>query len=140
MTRHQLIFTSRPTVTVTDAVLLDILFKAQHNNARNGISGILLFLNERFVQLIETPDQATAEKHLDRIRQDKRHTDITVIYSQPAPEMCMPAWAMGFSMAGNEDSTIREHAFYIHMDEVRQICAAMPGALGSCFRDFLQAD
>lgn len=138
MTCFQLIFTSDATVEVTDQLLLDILLKADKNNRAKGISGLLLYSQNRFIQLIEARQKQTVEAQFAKISKDARHTHVEVLLRQESNELQMAAWAMGFSMIGKEDPAIMEHSFYIHMDEVTQICASMPGDVGFIFRQFLR--
>lgn len=137
MSCFQLIFTSHAAVEVTDQLLLDILVNADRRNRTKGISGLLLYSQNRFMQLIEARRQETVEALFAKIEQDERHTHVEVLLRQESPEMHMTAWAMGFSMSGGEDRAIREHSFYIHMDEVTQICTSMPGPVGQYFCSFL---
>lgn len=61
MSCFQLIFTSHAAVEVTDQLLLDILVNADRRNRTKGISGLLLYSQNRFMQLIEARRQETVE-------------------------------------------------------------------------------
>ncbi len=137
MNCFQLIYTSHATTEVTDQLLLDILLKADKNNRAKGISGLLLYSQNRFIQLIEARQKQTVEALFAKISKDIRHKNVEVLLRQESSELQIATWAMGFSMTGKEDPAITEYSFYIHMDEVTQICASMPGDVGSIFRQFL---
>jgi hypothetical protein len=130
-------FTSQAAVEVTDQLLLDILVNADRRNRTRGISGLLLYSQNRFMQLIEARQQETVDALFAKIEQDARHTNVEVLLRQACSEFHMAAWAMGFSMKSKETSAIPKHAFYIHMDEVTNICTSMPGPVGQYFRRFL---
>lgn len=138
MNYFQLIYTSHATVEVTDRLLLNILVKADKNNRTQDISGLLLYSQNRFIQLIEARQKKTVESLFAKISKDPRHSNIEVLLRRESNELLMPAWAMGFSMLGKENSAVTKFSFYILMDEVTQICASMPGNVGSIFRQFLQ--
>lgn len=139
MSCHQLLYTSRAAVEITDQILLDILLKADKNNSEKGISGLLLYSDNRFIQLIEANQLEPVETLFAKISRDERHTNVTTQLRQESKEFLISAWAMGFSMMADENTAIREHSFYIQMREVEDICASMPGAIGHHFRNFLQA-
>lgn len=137
MSCFQLMFISDSAVDVSDQLLLDILVRADKNNRARGISGLLLYSQNRFIQLIEARQKQTVEALFAKISKDIRHKNLEVLLRQESSELQIATWAMGFSMTGKEDPAITEYSFYIHMDEVTQICASMPGDVGSIFRQFL---
>lgn len=68
--------TARPGLVEED--LLAIQTSAQRNNARFGITGLILFNGFNFMQCIEG-DRASANECLHRIELDDRHSGMTVI-------------------------------------------------------------
>ena len=137
MNCFQLIFASDAAVDMSDQILLDILVHADKNNRSKGISGLLLYSRNRFMQLIEAKNKDVVEALFAKILKDKRHTNVKLLLRQESNELQMAAWAMGFSMKEKEDFSLREHSFYVHMDEVEQICASMPGNVGYICHQFL---
>ncbi|MDP3388648.1 MAG: phosphate-starvation-inducible PsiE family protein, partial [Methylococcaceae bacterium] len=76
-----------------------------HNSAKN-ITGILLFSNNTFLQVLEG-DEASVNSMYALIEKDPRHTDITIIEKQPIIERAFPYWSMGFeSVDSNQLSAI----------------------------------
>tara|TARA_R110002033_G_scaffold45182_6_gene88458 strand:- start:401 stop:829 length:429 start_codon:yes stop_codon:yes gene_type:complete len=68
--------TARPGLAEED--LLAIQISAQRNNARCGITGLILFNGFNFIQCIEG-DRASANECLNRIERDDRHSGMTVV-------------------------------------------------------------
>jgi hypothetical protein len=94
----QLVYHSRP--TIADAVGERLKeFRAIHStavtvNRRNNISGFLVFTKTHFIQVLEG-DRQTVMATFERIRKDKRHSDIALLDVIPCPARVFPNWAMG---------------------------------------------
>ncbi len=75
-------------------LLRSVLSSSQRNNARNGITGFLLFDRTRFFQILEGergPVLATYE----RIQKDRRHGDVTLMALRDAKSRAFSTWSMG---------------------------------------------
>lgn len=91
----QLCYTSTAIGEMQRQDLLDLLSVSRRNNDQLGITGLLLFSSDRFIQLLEG-DEADVRKLYERIRQDKRHRDVTLVYEAHVEERDCPDWSMGF--------------------------------------------
>ncbi|WP_062015082.1 BLUF domain-containing protein [Aureimonas sp. AU4] len=104
---HRLVYYSRNHVEGTDATLDreigDILAKSQHNNRRDGITGALLFNAGCFAQVLEGPLGAV-EAAFERIQQDERHGDVSLLALERIEARSFPNWAMGFVGASQHDA------------------------------------
>ena len=136
MVCHQLIYISRPTVEVTQDVLLDILNKAQTINHKFKISGLLIFHNGKFMQLLEGGEKEVKDL-FEKIQHDPRHSDVRILLETDRPNRCMPLWTMGFSMSGSVDNGLSNQGFYIAIDETRQLCEKMEADVGQKFLQLL---
>jgi hypothetical protein len=136
MSIYQLIYTSKPTPLMTEGVLLDILKKSQITNLESKLSGLLIFHNGTFMQLLEGEKKEVTELY-KVIQNDPRHREVKIIFESVNPERCMPTWAMGLSMADHEADAISKQAFHIPIEVTRQICELMEGEAGRLFRQFL---
>jgi hypothetical protein len=96
---YRLVYYSRNHVSDTPetftAEVADILGKSRVNNARDGITGALLFNAGCFAQVLEGPLDAI-ETTFERIQQDERHGDVSLLSLEPQDERSFPNWAMGF--------------------------------------------
>lgn len=108
-----LIYTSIATRPMTEQDLIDILAVSRKNNALNQITGLLLYHNGSFMQVLEGP-RACVEYTYYRIARDKRHHYVTTVLHQPITVRTFGAWKMSFVNLSNP--TIAEDpAFSRHM-------------------------
>ena len=85
-----------------------ILAKSRVNNARDGITGGLLFNDGCFAQVLEGPADAV-EAAFERIQCDDRHGEVTVIETGPIPARDFPGWSMAFNgQAGDANPLARQ--------------------------------
>ena len=73
----------------------DILAKSRCNNVRDRITGALLFNAGCFAQVLEGP-LGTVEETFERIQQDDRHGEVSLLMLEPIERRSFPNWAMGF--------------------------------------------
>ena len=99
---HRVLYCSRNLIPGTpEAVAADIgsiLATSRRNNARDGITGGLLFSEGCFAQVLEGPLDAI-ESAFERIQCDERHSDVTVLQSGPIATRDFPDWTMAFTGA-----------------------------------------
>lgn len=88
-------YVSAATAPMSDDDLAALLAAARSNNARDGLTGALLYSGERFVQILEGPDAAVRSK-MDAIVSDPRHRSLEIMREQEVPERQFPEWTMGF--------------------------------------------
>jgi hypothetical protein len=91
---HQLLYASSTSRDLPDSVLEDILASARRNNARLGVTGMLLHVDGGFMQVLEG-EAATLTPLYDKIAADKRHWQAHVIFNRAAPRI-FGDWTMGF--------------------------------------------
>ena len=90
-----LIYVSHAADGLKSSDLHDILNKAHQVNANLGITGLLLYKNKRFMQLIEGQEDAVRGLY-QKILQDPRHRDLIVLQEDTEPERQFPGWSMAF--------------------------------------------
>jgi hypothetical protein len=76
--------------------LAELLRKARENNERLGLTGMLLYTEGSFFQVLEGPTEVV-EGLYARIELDRRHGHVTRIISEPIPRRAFDDWTMGFS-------------------------------------------
>ena len=76
----------------------EILAKSRVNNARDELTGGLLFSDGCFAQVLEGPLKRI-ETTFERIQCDERHHEVTVLQSGPIAAREFPDWAMAFTGA-----------------------------------------
>jgi hypothetical protein len=95
---YRLVYYSRNRLAHLDhaaaADISQILGASRKNNTEVGISGALMFNSGYFAQVLEGP-QAAIEATFERIQQDPRHGDVSLLSFNPA-ERTFPKWSMAF--------------------------------------------
>jgi len=103
---YRMIYCSRNRIKGKDlevsAEIQQILRTSRANNAEAGVTGALLYNAGNFAQTLEGPPGAV-EEIFERIQQDFRHSDVTIIESGPATSRIFGNWAM--AMCGNASAT-----------------------------------
>jgi hypothetical protein len=81
--------------------LLEILRVSRENNTRDDITGLLLYKERRFMQLLEGPETAVCATY-GRIARDPRHRDAAVLLEGETVERDFADWSMGFQNLDEE--------------------------------------
>jgi hypothetical protein len=90
-----LIYVSSSIKQLSDAELLDILKVSRENNSTQDITGLLLYKGGNFMQALEGPEEAVRALY-EKIKQDPRHKDVSIISSEQIQARQFPAWEMAF--------------------------------------------
>lgn len=101
---YRLVYYSRNHVAldVLASELADILAKSRENNTRDEITGALMFNAGCFAQVLEGPLERV-EAAFERIQQDERHGEVSLLSLEPIADRSFPNWAMGFVGASAAD-------------------------------------
>ena len=82
---------TRPTDSLQ--ALAELLGEAQHNNARDGLTGALAVHDGRFLQVVEGPS-GMVESLERRLARDPRHREIVVLDRSPVETRAFESWTM----------------------------------------------
>ncbi|MFJ6677877.1 BLUF domain-containing protein [Microbacterium sp. NPDC091382] len=88
-------YASRATEPFDHARLVKLLAESRANNERDGITGMLVYSDPDFIQILEGPD-AAVRALLERIGRDPRHTDVRVLLEEQVSERKYSTWSMGY--------------------------------------------
>ena len=91
----QMIYTSVATKKFPPTELKDLLEISRRNNVRDGITGMLLYEDGTFIQVLEGDDE-TVESTFNRISKDPRHSKIVLIAKFELDHRSFNEWEMGF--------------------------------------------
>lgn len=80
-----------------------ILDSAVKHNRANAVTGMLLYKEGSFLQVLEGPADAIGET-FGRVERDPRHHDVTVILREPIVARSFGEWQMGFRLLGDRDA------------------------------------
>ena len=90
-----LIYLSAGTKWFSETELNAILAISQVINSRDNITGLLLYGDGNFIQLLEGEEEII-QKTFERISTDDRHNSITHVAGGELDTRNFPQWAMGF--------------------------------------------
>ena len=93
-----------------------ILTASRANNADAGLTGALIYDNRIFLQALEGPPDGIRTV-FDRIAQDPRHTDISLLTVRAQEGRLFPDWSM--TAAVTEDQTLRGLKLVPHLSLAR---------------------
>jgi hypothetical protein len=74
---------------------VSLLDQSREKNTRLGITGLLLYKDGAFMQVLEGEDLCV-ENLYSTIEKDPRHRACTLLRWEVIKERCFPAWSMGF--------------------------------------------
>jgi hypothetical protein len=101
---HRLVYYSHNRAAIApEAAIKQILEAARRNNPRVGVTGALMFNAGCFAQVLEGP-KAAVEHTFERIQQDDRHGDVSVLAFCQVSERAFDGWSMAFVGGSIHDS------------------------------------
>lgn len=97
---HQLLYVSTAREIPSTGLIDDILRVSRRNNARDGLSGLLIVGGRRFLQVLEGA-QAFVDAAYRRIERDERHFALIELGSRTIVKRSFPHWEMGYRASGD---------------------------------------
>ena len=94
----QLVYVSRASSEMGTDALDEILSTARTNNSKRNVTGMLLFHEGSFIQVLEG-EQSEVESLFEKIRLDPRHVDESVVLRTEVDERAFDGWSMGYKRA-----------------------------------------
>ena len=92
---YELLYSSEASSEMTQDDLLELLEQSRTKNRFLGITGLLLYHNKEFMQLLEG-EKSEVLKLWETIKKDERHFMATAIYQGPIPERGFSEWSIAF--------------------------------------------
>jgi len=99
---RRLIYGSQATADLGPDELVDLLSRARARNEQLGLSGMLLYCSQSFLQVLEGDETALAQTY-GRIQADGRHTNLRLLLDTEARQRLFPEWSMGFDHVDDEE-------------------------------------
>jgi hypothetical protein len=88
-------YLSQATSNFSSIDLINLLQQCHLNNPKRGLTGLLIFGNNTFLQTIEGK-KTIVEELIEKISKDKRHTKFQILSKQSIDNRQYSNWAMGF--------------------------------------------
>ncbi len=98
----QLVYVSNRKANCTEAEIEKILASCKKNNPGLGITGVLLYSDTKFIQMVEG-DAKVITTLYDKIKLDNRHSNCMMISYNPITEKSFPSWHMGARKIAGKD-------------------------------------
>jgi Sensors of blue-light using FAD len=95
-----LVYVSTATIRWSDTDLDQLLQQSRRDNLIADITGLLLFKDGNFMQILEGPKDAVTTL-LAKIRRDTRHECLMVIFEEETSHREFKDWSMGFKKVGS---------------------------------------
>lgn len=90
----RLLYASRAAEALTQEVIESILAQSREHNPALGITGILCWSGDIFMQVLEGGREAVNRLYNEIVR-DPRHRDVTLLHYQEISERHFAGWTMG---------------------------------------------
>ncbi|MFN7604265.1 MAG: BLUF domain-containing protein [Bacteroidota bacterium] len=99
---YHLIYTSYAIEPFDETKLIELLKKARENNRLLDITGMLLYVNGKFMQVLEGKRQTVKDLY-SHISNDVRHKRVTTLLEGESPNRIFDRWSMGFKKLSDDD-------------------------------------
>ena len=116
--------------------LAALLEQSRRSNAEDDLTGLLVYRDGRFLQLLEGPDAAVRQR-MGVIEADDRHGAVRVLLEDEIDERRFPDWTMGFEDTDARAADIPGHRrTFDDIDADRSTSGSLPAlrALIAWFR------
>lgn len=97
-----LIYHSLAVDHITEQDIRDILEEARTFNLEHNITGLLLFHDGEFIQILEGDDEDVKDIYV-KIKEDHRHRLVRLLETSPIPNRTFPDWQMAFKPLSDGD-------------------------------------
>ena len=98
------VYVSSATKPMQQDEILDLLRVARLNNEKQEITGMLLYREGNFLQVLEGPSAAVDEL-IQKIKRDPRHKDVILMSRKRIEERQFADWRMAFRNMSKESMT-----------------------------------
>lgn len=137
---HHLVYQSSATAPLSEAELARLLAQSRAHNAAHGLTGVMLYSDGRFVQLLEGAE-APVRAVFARIARDPRHVGVVALADGPADHRLFTEWSMAYRAV--DRAALAPLTGYADPDRAGSFAGAPEGSpdpglaalLAACFAD-----
>jgi Sensors of blue-light using FAD len=98
-----LLYLSEGSIPFSKKDLRELLTKARENNTSLGITGMLVFKDGNFLQVLEGKKETVLALY-EKIAQDTRHIRLMTLFQGVSSQRDFPDWSMGFHDLNSPES------------------------------------
>ena len=91
------VYSSTAVDAFSEKDLAELLIRSCKNNARAGVTGMLLYRDGKFLQVLEGP-QDIVQDRMSAITRDTRHHSVWVLLQEPISDRHFPDWTMAYPL------------------------------------------
>jgi hypothetical protein len=99
---NRVIYCSQASHDLSPDELVRLLEKARSSNESTGLSGMLIYCGQSFLQMLEGEADAL-EATYTRITADDRHMNLRLLMNAEVTARLFPDWSMGFEHVDDEE-------------------------------------
>lgn len=92
----RLIYRSRSLVTMSAGDINNILDAARRRNAKDDITGLLIYHDRKFLQVLEGPKDRVMACY-ERVHRDPRHDRVLILLQEAVQTRAFSTWFMGYA-------------------------------------------
>lgn len=133
----RLVYRSQATTIFTRQELPELLHRARLKNQQQHLTGLLLYADHQFMQVLEGPEPALSALYA-QIQADPRHTNVCTLSYEPIETRAFPDWRMAF--ASTDTAVLEQATGYLRLTAVPGFAAHPPQVLWQLLRHFAQLD
>lgn len=97
----RLVYVSAASRLLRQSELVALLAESREHNSRHGITGLLLYRDGDFMQLLDG-EESVVRQLFGRIARDPRHRGVIVLVEENVAEPLFADWSMGFRNLDDE--------------------------------------
>jgi len=109
-----LTYISNSAVEMNSESIKVLLNNSRAFNSENNISGILMMLDNKFIQVLEGELELVIDLYT-KIEQDPRHKDLLILLNMKIKERTFKDWSMGFVKLENDEFS--EESGFTNIDQ-----------------------
>ncbi len=99
---RQLLYVSSTPRDIAPGVLNDILAAARANNVLLGVTGLLIYIDGGFLQILEGEERVVRDLYT-HICIDRRHWEVRMLLDREVERRAFAGWSMGFERPSPDD-------------------------------------
>ncbi|CZF86512.1 MULTISPECIES: BLUF domain-containing protein [Grimontia] len=131
---QQIVYISSAEHPFTDEEFAEMLAAIRENNEKIGVTGMLLYKDGDFIQVIEGEEHVLTPLYTT-ICQDNRHYSVVEMMRKPIVERQFKNWSMGFHHINNDDPRLEGFKRFFDDDTEHKIDPGEALSLLLIFRD-----
>ncbi|MEM9445551.1 MAG: BLUF domain-containing protein [Verrucomicrobiota bacterium] len=93
---HSLLYSSVARYQMSKEDLLSLLNHSRENNIQSGITGMLIYNEQLFMQVLEGSKETIKSLYENKIKKDTRHTLVSLYLFEPIEAREFEDWSMAF--------------------------------------------